>query len=200
MDQISIFSSYIPEISGVVFDMQDSIGLRTSTKLASYALDTGYVITNGVIQEPTTMRMTVGIGDRPLKSLLTDPVGAISSDPLSILGGALSNFTDSGLANYAFGLASTNLFKGESRGGIALAALQAIQLTAKPFEVVVFGTGTVKGLLIQSIDFNQRASTGNASFYDVVMQQIQSQETARTIDTAQDEVDMGESNVTEVFD
>lgn len=196
MYTVNILNTFIPELSGVAFDGEFGYSLRTSSKITDYPLENGFQVVNGVIQMPTRLRMKLSVGAKVHTSTLVDPVSALTNSGDAIVSELASQLIDDVMVSYAFSIIKDSLFKAYSRGGETMAKLQAVQIAAEPFDVVIHGAGVLKGVLIESIELAQQ--DGDHFDFDVALKQIPYGRNPRKIEQASNKVDMGEAKVTYV--
>ncbi|MCC4796390.1 phage baseplate protein, partial [Vibrio lentus] len=153
--QLSVFSRSLPEISDVVFDAEFKLNIRTSATATKYATEDGFVVNNGIIQNPDIVRMSLGVGATPLSGLIRDPLGSVMQNWSSYLFGAVSNFIDSGTALYFTGLFQNILIQPDKRQGGVFAAMQAIKISGQPIDLLLHDIGLMKNMFVIDVNLSR---------------------------------------------
>lgn len=192
--QLSVFSRSLPEISDVVFDAEFKLNIRTSATATKYATEDGFVVNNGIIQNPDIVRMSLGVGATPLSGLIRDPLGSVMQNWSSYLLGAVSNFIDSGTALYFTGLFQNILIQPDKRQGGVFAAMQAIKISSQPIDLLLHDIGLMKNMFV--IDVNLSREDRDDVLIEVMLQQNMTKKSReQKIETASGKVNAGEARI-----
>lgn len=192
--QLSVFSRSLPEISDVVFDAEFKLNIRTSATATKYATEDGFVVNNGIIQNPDIVRMSLGVGATPLSGLIRDPLGSVMQNWSSYLLGAVSNFIDSGTALYFTGLFQNILIQPDKRQGGVFAAMQAIKIAGQPIDLLIHDIGLMKNMFV--IDVNLSREDRDDVLIEVMLQQNMTKKSReQKIETASGKVNAGEARI-----
>lgn len=192
--QLSVFSRSLPEISDVVFDAEFKLNIRTSATATKYATEDGFVVNNGIIQNPDIVRMSLGVGATPLSGLIRDPLGSVMQNWSSYLLGAVSNFIDSGTALYFTGLFQNILIQPDKRQGGVFAAMQAIKIAGQPIDLLLHDIGLMKNMFV--IDVNLSREDRDDVLIEVMLQQNMTKKSReQKIETASGKVNAGEARI-----
>ncbi len=192
--QLSVFSRSLPEISDVVFDAEFKLNIRTSATATKYTTEDGFVVNNGIIQNPDIVRMSLGVGATPLSGLIRDPLGSVMQNWSSYLLGAVSNFIDSGTALYFTGLFQNILIQPDKRQGGVFAAMQAIKIAGQPIDLLLHDIGLMKNMFV--IDVNLSREDRDDVLIEVMLQQNMTKKSReQKIETASGKVNAGEARI-----
>ena len=192
--QLSVFSRSLPEISDVVFDAEFKLNIRTSATATKYPTEDGFVVNNGIIQNPDIVRMSLGVGATPLSGLIRDPLGSVMQNWSSYLLGAVSNFIDSGTALYFTGLFQNILIQPDKRQGGVFAAMQAIKIASQPIDLLIHDIGMMKNMYV--IDVNLSREDRDDVLIEVMLQQNMTKKSReQKIETASGKINAGEARI-----
>lgn len=192
--QLSVFSRSLPEISDVVFDAEFKLNIRTSATATKYPTEDGFVVNNGIIQNPDIVRMSLGVGATPLSGLIRDPLGSVMQNWSSYLLGAVSNFIDSGTALYFTGMFQNILIQPDKRQGGVFAAMQAIKIASQPIDLLIHDIGMMKNMYV--IDVNLSREDRDDVLIEVMLQQNMTKKSReQKIETASGKTNAGEARI-----
>ncbi|WCP84225.1 hypothetical protein PQE20_27490 (plasmid) [Vibrio harveyi] len=181
---ISILQAYNPSISFssdgnesvAEFDAEYNMQLLTRTTITKYPVETGQEVAGSLIVNPSEIKFSWGIGIKKVTSLLsTDFVEKLTTNPLGLAGGFVSNFIDSGIANFLIGaLADSTLLQTEkqSRAFLAMKVLQQAQLWGIRLVITIEGLGQLKNMMVNEVRVSRSGKDGGKIMFDITMSQI----------------------------
>ncbi len=188
---LNIETSSIEGLERVTFDAEFRTSIRGETVITSYPTEEGFVITNGIINQPEIVRVSLGVGVKKLTGLLSDPLEALTSNWTAYLAGLISNYVDSGVVQYLLNRFSGLLIEPDSRQGQLYITMQVLRLTGATVNLVIHNIGTMKNFNIKSVEFSR--SDRDDFLVDVTLQQrLGKTQDLRVIDTAGKTINLGE--------
>lgn len=163
----NIFTRSTTQVAGITFDAQFRHEFTTKSRIPTYELENGFILQNHVIQDPSTLQMEVALGTSAFFTTDT-AIDAI----LGVGTGALSNLNNKSLDTLVKNAIRSTLVGAVTRGGAALEALVALQVTAIIFDVDVPNVGLIPNMVITGIRHSRATETGQSDYFVVDLQQV----------------------------
>ena len=166
MSIVNILTRKAPTIAGYEFDAVLEDTLEASVTLTGYTIELGARASDHRIINPFTWTLIGAVSNNPLKIGLTD-----------FLGGAASNFDDSGVLATVAGLSAGFLAgSAETRSSATLEFLITLMTTGEPFDIDA-GDIQLKNMVIGRIRRTKDPQNENALIFEADMQEYPTLET-----------------------